>query len=94
MQTVGLDYRDSAGTDQWGRLYSGDPRKGQPVLNREGMYAKVMPDVKGMGLKDALFLLENMELRVVPNGKGKVKTQSISPGIALQKNETIFIQLN
>jgi cell division protein FtsI (penicillin-binding protein 3) len=94
MQTVGLDYRDSAANDQWGRLYSGNPRKGQPVLNRQGMAARVMPDVKGMGLKDALYLLENMELKVVPNGRGKVRTQSISPGIALQKNETIFIQLN
>jgi cell division protein FtsI (penicillin-binding protein 3) len=64
------------------------------VLNKEGMTGHVMPDVKGMGLKDALYLLENMNIKCVPNGRGKVKVQSISPGIALQKNETVFIQLN
>jgi hypothetical protein len=36
-----------------------------------------MPNVKGMGLKDALYLLENKGVKVVFKWKGKIITQSI-----------------
>ncbi len=39
-----------------------------------------VPDVRGMALKDALFLLENMNLEVSFKGTGKVILQSIAPG--------------
>lgn len=39
-----------------------------------------VPDVRGMGLKDALFLLENAGLEVKIQGKGKVVNQSLPPG--------------
>lgn len=39
-----------------------------------------VPDVRGMALKDALYLLENMDLRVKFKGSGKVVRQSIIPG--------------
>src|SRR5690606_26139338 len=39
-----------------------------------------IPNVVGMGLKDALFLLENMGIRVIASGTGRVKQQSIEPG--------------
>jgi cell division protein FtsI (penicillin-binding protein 3) len=41
---------------------------------------KVVPNVKGMTLKDALYSLENAGLRVRINGVGKVIGQSIRPG--------------
>jgi cell division protein FtsI (penicillin-binding protein 3) len=53
-----------------------------------------MPDVKGMGLKDALYLLESMDLKVAAKGRGKVRMQSIQPGSALRKNEPVMIQLD
>src|SRR5690606_9846194 len=40
----------------------------------------VVPNVVGMGLRDALFLLENRRLRVRVVGVGKVKSQSVKPG--------------
>lgn len=40
----------------------------------------LMPDVRGMGLRDALFLLENKGLRVRLQGHGRVRHQSIAPG--------------
>ncbi|QJW88102.1 transpeptidase family protein [Spirosoma taeanense] len=39
-----------------------------------------VPDVRGLTLRDALFLLENKGFRVVVEGRGKVKEQSIQPG--------------
>jgi cell division protein FtsI (penicillin-binding protein 3) len=53
-----------------------------------------MPVVKGMGLKDALFLLENMKLKVVVNGKGKVKTQSLAAGTKITKGQTVYLEMN
>jgi cell division protein FtsI (penicillin-binding protein 3) len=53
-----------------------------------------MPDVRGMGLKDALLLLENMQLKVVVLGRGKVKQQSVEPGTVLTQNRQVTIELN
>jgi cell division protein FtsI (penicillin-binding protein 3) len=47
-----------------------------------------------MGLKDALYLLEGMDLKVAVRGSGRVKAQSLLPGSAYKKNETILIQLD
>ena len=53
----------------------------------------VVPDVTGMVLSDALYILENTGLRVKFNGKGKVKEQSISAGSKFLRDETIEITL-
>jgi cell division protein FtsI (penicillin-binding protein 3) len=90
-KTLGMDYKDSTGKNAWSRLYAS---ASGAVLNKEAVSRQSVPDVKGMGLKDALYLLESANLRVAAKGKGKVKTQSIQPGAALQKNETVFIQLD
>ncbi|MEO6894596.1 MAG: penicillin-binding protein [Ginsengibacter sp.] len=55
---------------------------------------KKIPDVKGMGLKDAVFVLENMGLRVSASGRGKVIYQSLAENTAINKGETIKLQLN
>jgi len=50
--------------------------------------------VRGMGLKDALNLLENMGLKVSVKGKGKVAVQSISPGTQLARGVTVVLELS
>lgn len=55
---------------------------------------KLIPDVTGMGLKDALFLLESYGLKVIVNGKGKVVSQSLAKGMTLPQNEPIVLYLN
>lgn len=57
---------------------------------REG----VVPNVQGMGLKDAMFLVGNAGLRVVPKGTGKVIRQSTAPGVKLAKGSPIVLELN
>ena len=39
-----------------------------------------VPDVRGMGLRDALYLLEDLGCHVEARGRGRVVTQSIRPG--------------
>jgi cell division protein FtsI (penicillin-binding protein 3) len=91
IRTLGLSYRDSAGKNEWGCLYAAND---QPVLHKETVSRQTVPDVKGMGLKDALYLLETLDLRVTARGRGKVKNQSMPPGSTLTKNQTIMLELN
>ncbi len=51
-------------------------------------------DVRGMGLKDALFLLESQGLSVIVVGKGKVVSQSIPGGLPVVYGQKIVITLN
>lgn len=53
-----------------------------------------VPDVRGMGLSDALYLLESLGMKVTHSGHGAVRTQSIEPGASLKSNNrTIHLTL-
>jgi cell division protein FtsI (penicillin-binding protein 3) len=47
-----------------------------------------------MGLKDVVYLCENMGLKVNVKGKGKVAAQSIIAGQAVAKGQLMSIELN
>jgi len=53
----------------------------------------LIPDVRGMGARDAVYLLEKSGLRVNLNGAGRVVSQSFNPGQKLVKGTTISITL-
>jgi len=91
MQSLRVTYNDSTGKSDWGKMYSYNY---QPVLNEKPIDKKLVPDVKGMGLRDALALLEERNIKVQTRGIGKVKQQSIQPGTVLTKNETLTLELN
>lgn len=55
--------------------------------------SKVIPNVKGMNMKDAVYLLESMGLSVIVKGKGEVKEQSIKEGSDLIRGDLIRIYL-
>lgn len=57
-------------------------------------FPKKVPDVTGLGLKDAVYLLENMGLKVVASGRGKVFYQSLPQDEDFTKGQSINIQLN
>ena len=54
---------------------------------------KSVPNVRGMGAKDAVFLLEERGLRVRISGMGKVVSQNIPPGSTVRKGQTITLTL-
>jgi cell division protein FtsI (penicillin-binding protein 3) len=54
----------------------------------------IVPDVAGMGARDALYLLEKSGLKVGLSGCGKVTAQSIAAGSRLVKGSYIEIRLN
>ncbi len=55
---------------------------------------EVVPDVRGMTLRDALYVLENLGLEVKVNGRGRVSTQSMTPGGKIVKGSTIKLQMS
>ncbi len=57
------------------------------------MARNVVPDVVGMGLKDAVFLLGNAGLRPIIKGFGKVITQSVEPGTRIVKGNIVTLEL-
>jgi cell division protein FtsI (penicillin-binding protein 3) len=91
MERLRMKYRDSAKTDEWGAMYAVNY---QPVLNNRKVSNNIMPDMRGMGIKDALFLLENRHMKVVFHGRGKVISQSIEPGSYVNKNQMVTLELN
>ncbi len=54
---------------------------------------KLVPNVYGMGAKDAVYLLERTGLRVRLHGKGKVSAQSIKAGTLVTKGAIIELTL-
>jgi len=55
---------------------------------------QVTPNVVGMGLKDAVYLLENMGLVTSVTGRGRVINQSLVAGEAFKKGQQIKLVLN
>lgn len=53
-----------------------------------------VPDVNGMGLKDALYVLGNSGLRPIVRGSGKVFKQSLVAGSRVGKGYPIVLELN
>jgi cell division protein FtsI (penicillin-binding protein 3) len=87
---LSVKYRDSVKQNIWARVY---PQDAIPVVKGTAVATKTMPNVKGMGLKDALYLLENMGMKVVVRGKGKIINQSIPAGTPLTKGFTVLVEL-
>lgn len=52
-----------------------------------------VPNVRGLGAKDAVYMLESCGLSVRLSGRGKVRSQSIQPGSAARKGQIIYLTL-
>ena len=52
-----------------------------------------MPDVTGMGARDAVYQLERLGVKVKLSGKGFVARQSIAPGTTLQTGMSCMLEL-
>ena len=54
----------------------------------------IIPNIIGMSGMDAVALLGNLGLKVQVIGAGKVKKQSLKPGEAINKDQTIILELS
>jgi cell division protein FtsI (penicillin-binding protein 3) len=82
---------DSSYRSSWSWIYNNNYK---PVVKAETIARNLMPNVKSMTLKDALYLLENMNMKVVVKGRGKVIAQDVLVGAVVNKNQTVTLLLN
>ena len=88
------------------RTYSSDYRWGNTLEERASVpdmitdgqdagieYGKLVPSLKGYGLKDAIYTIENSGYKCSYTGSGHVVSQSPAAGSKLEKGQTIKITL-
>ncbi len=63
------------------------------VWKKNAVIKDHVPDVTGMTFRDAIYLLEKTGLRVSYEGKGRVASQSISPGTKISRGSRIYLRL-
>jgi len=92
LNTLHLPWEGAVSSTNWVSAGVNGQRKVElePVDQEKG----AVPNVTGMGLKDALYLLENAGLRVEIRGSGKVTAQSIPGGTKIGKDQKIIIELS
>ena len=76
--------------DTWGSLTSTDEAVSVEVTS---LPASLMPNVIGMGAKDAVYLLERMGLRVHLSGVGRVTSQSVPEGLHVSRGQSVGLIL-
>ena len=100
--TYVLDHLGIKNNSQWSGSYAnGNPIWGQAArqpkqvaMNKMKTYSNVVPDVSGMGARDAVFMLESRGLKTRIEGCGKVKEQSIMPGTIVKKGQVCKLVMN
>ncbi|WP_235921023.1 penicillin-binding protein [Foetidibacter luteolus] len=90
--SLGINHKDSAREDAViGRIKK---ENGFAVMDGYKTSEKQMPQLAGLGLKDAVYVCENIGLKVNAKGRGKVTAQSITAGQQVARGQVINIQLN
>lgn len=90
-ETLGIPYLDESNSSDWIKVTTS---RDTVRLTTKTFENQAMPNVKGMGLKDALYLLENAGVKVYYEGTGVVKSQSVIPGTPLSSTSSIKLILS
>ncbi len=93
MKTLHQRFADSAKQKMNWRNVSNENAKSN-VMRDVAVNKNVMPNMRGMGFKDALYMCENLGLKVKLQGKGKVVAQSVLAGNVIAKGQSVLVQLN
>jgi cell division protein FtsI (penicillin-binding protein 3) len=89
LRALNIKARRNTDSDWVRTCENGDTLRVVDLTLMEGL----MPNVTGMGLRDAIYLLENNGLRVHYSGRGKVVRQSPQPGVKISRGATVAIEL-
>jgi len=90
LKNLDVRYRRTSDDDWVATRESGDTVSLAGIKIQEGL----VPDVRGMSLRDAIFLLENTGLRIKVNGKGKVLRQSPEQGVRYNEGTIVSLEMN
>ena len=67
--------------------------KKKPALSAKNTSADIIPDLTGMGARDAVYQLERRGVKAIVKGRGKVKSQSIYSGTAVKQGMACELRL-
>ncbi|HOO98839.1 MAG TPA: penicillin-binding protein [Bacteroidales bacterium] len=90
LSELSVKHKRPSGTDWVATRESGDTVNIREVSVKEGL----VPDVRGMTLRDAIFLLENSGYRVKFNGRGRVRRQSPEHGSRYYEGQVVSLDMN
>ena len=88
---LGMKYSSASQDASWIFTETG---KTQVQVQAKNIKKNLMPYVVGMGLKDAIYLLEAQGLQVKKSGHGTVKKQSIKSGTSLANISSVSIEMS
>jgi len=91
LSSLGVKIEDENNGDKWVSTVSDG--ESVRILPRE-VQKNLVPNVKDMGLKDAVYLLEKSGLKVRVNGRGTVRGQSLTPGSVIRRGQTINLEMS
>ena len=91
LKSLNITFSSSESKSEWIMQL---PEKTGVYLSDAFISKNVVPNIKGMGMKDAVYILEKTGLKVNRSGRGKVTEQSLVPGAGIRKGESITIRLN
>ncbi len=80
------------GKPVWGHVERQE--KASVILCDKAIANGTMPDVTGMGARDAVYIIESQGAKVQLKGRGKVRKQSKVAGVPIHKGEKIMLELN
>jgi cell division protein FtsI (penicillin-binding protein 3) len=63
-------------------------------IKNSSQSSKTTPNVRGMNARDAVYLLESLGYKVMLNGRGVVREQSITAGSAIIPGQQIWLRLS
>ncbi len=87
-----IPFKDSTKEiDRWSFIQNNNEKY---ILRRKLMSENAMPILKGLSLKDAVYLCEEKGLIVNVAGRGRVVSQSVLPGQAIAKGQLINLTFN
>jgi len=90
LRELDVKYRRTASNDWVKTRESGDTVRLVGLNIRKGL----VPDVRGMSLRDAIYLLENSGYKVKYSGKGKVLRQSPEHGARYFEGQVVSLEMN
>lgn len=64
---------------------------GMCALSEQNVQSGIVPNVVGLTIKDAVYMLENLGMKVRFHGKGKVVSQSVVAGSRIDKRNNVIV---
>ena len=86
-----ISFVDNVEDNEWISVEQTDD---EVFVNSVEFEENIVPNVKGMNITDAVFVLETMGWKVKFDGYGKVKSQSVKPDTELRKGSVINLVLS